>query len=182
MPSIEHYRKEIKNHIAPVYDPSQLPQLCQEHTPIYGKLRLCVGLWADFASPDQKSLALGKFAVEKIDTQTKMPVAHAGFDIAEGAMLITQTPQALRPDDFSTEQERHRLGRSKFRHEMILALIELARNLGLKKVSGNCAALHYEVELGLTDYGDIERRTDRVFEQLGFAYNPKTFQYEYIIS
>lgn len=181
MPTLEHLRKNVKEKLIYLDNEIQLPQYCLVNASIAPGIKMCPGLQSHFAPVNIRRMILGEFGIEKIDSHTDHAVAFAGFRIIDGKMEITQTPQALRPDEFTNRQEQHRLGRSKFRYEMTTVLIEVARNLGLHTIVGNCAAAHHEVELDLVRYEDIARRVDHIYETLGFEFNPHTLQYELII-
>lgn len=182
MSSIESIRERVQAQSIPVAEIDQLKQRCLVNTLLSPGIRLCPGLRSTFAELSLRRSIWGEYGIEKIDMTTKRPVAVAGFFIQNGVMEISHTPQGIRPNEFQNPPERHRLGRSQYRYEMVLSLIELAKQLGLTKVVGNCAVAHHELDLGLVPYEKLRKAIDDVYVKLGFEFNKNTFQYEFVIN
>ena len=122
------------------------------------------------------------YGIGQLDSRCKELVAVAGFNIEDSSMIITQTPQSLRNDEFKEIGNRalQRLRSRDFRGDMIDDLLAIARSLSLKSVKAIPAALYSNVETGVTDYFYVEKRVDKIlmrkgFELVGCDYELKNF-------
>src|SRR3989339_1597983 len=116
MSKVEEIRQRVSGKILPIFnDVDYLHTSCLVQTPIIAdcSLRMCYGM--RMVTPGKEVWINGTYGTKKFDKLTKEVVARCGFDIEKNEMVIRHTPQANRPEQFSSNQVRNRLGRSDFR-------------------------------------------------------------------
>lgn len=137
MNRVESIRQRTSRLITiPFFDFNTLSSACHQSLPLLHDmtLQMCPGINA--TSPNGSRYINGQFGIKKYDSHTAEEVAVCGFDIEKNEMVIRHTPQAKKPEEFSSPQVRNRLGRSDFRIEMMETMIEIAKRLRLKGVVG----------------------------------------------
>jgi hypothetical protein len=137
MVRVETIRNRVSQIILPVFNNVEgLQTSCTAGKPILpdSSLRMCLGTNATALNGEH--FINGRYGIKKFDSHTGEETALCGFDIEKQEMIIRHTPQGKKPEEFSTGAVRNRLGRSNFRIEMMQAMIEIAKKLGLKGVVG----------------------------------------------
>ncbi|GAB4219872.1 MAG: hypothetical protein Fur009_7960 [Candidatus Microgenomates bacterium] len=180
MSNPEIIQPKSKIDIIPINDLDTLRQLCLDNAYVTNNLSIkaCPGLFMKEVGKALKKRPInGVYGLEKLDPNTKESVAFCGFRIENEEMLISHTPQGKKPEKFSSSTVRNRFVRSNFRVEMMAVLIEMAKNLGLKRIIGYPAALFYEVDIGLISYEEAYKRMDALFQKMGFVFDEKRTVY-----
>lgn len=137
MVRVETIRNRVSEIILPVFnniDGLQASCLAGNSILPGSSLRMCMGINA--TSLKGGHFINGRYGIKKFDAHTDEHTALCGFDIENNEMVIRHTPQGKKPGEFSSGAVRNRLGRSNFRIEMMQAMIEIAKKLGLKGVVG----------------------------------------------
>ncbi|MCR4313542.1 MAG: hypothetical protein NUV58_04800, partial [Candidatus Roizmanbacteria bacterium] len=137
MVRVETIRNRVSEIILPVFnniDGLQTSCLAGNSILPDSSLRMCMGINA--TSLNGVHFINGQYGIKKFDAHTDEYTALCGFDIENNEMVIRHTPQGKKPEEFSSGAVRNRLGRSNFRIEMMQAMIEIAKKLGLKGVVG----------------------------------------------
>jgi len=122
----------------------------------------------------------GRYGIGQLDTYVKKVVAVSGFEIADNQLIITQTPQPLKPRDlrFLGANVLPRLRSRDFRGQMIEQIVAVARSLRVDRILAVPAARYTNVEVGLTEYDYVYDRVDKVLKRSGFTINGQFYEYQ----
>jgi hypothetical protein len=175
MNRLEGIKERVSVKILPVFaDICALESLSSAESFITAdsSLKMSFGMFSKIYETNIKSI-FGRYGIRKIDPRTGEEVAVCGFDVQENEMIISHTPQGKRPEEFSSQQVRHRFGRSDFRIEMMEAMIEIARQLNLKGIIGYPITHQSFDDKELKIYLKKIRARDLMFELFGFSLTDK---------
>lgn len=121
----------------------------------------------------------GRYGIGQLDSHEKKVVAVSGFEVVDNNLIITQTPQPLKPRDlrFLGANVLPRLRSRDFRGQMIDQVIAIGKSLGVHKILAVPAARYANVEVGITDYDYVYDRVDAVLKRSGFALDGQFYEY-----
>jgi hypothetical protein len=119
-------------------------------------------------STSQRSRIDSTYGMELYHEMTGERLATCGFNIESDVMFISATPQGKKHELFSSRKIRRSFARSKFKYEMMEAMINLAKLLNLKGIKANSALKNPIDDLGLATMKTLARSKDELLEFFGY--------------
>lgn len=160
----------------------QLPGFCLGNKPVGDGIFLVPGGHAEFASEETMRDVNATYGLEMKSLKTGEAIARCGFDIDRSGsrIVIEHSPQGARRADISHDARRE-LVISDFRVRMVLAIVDIARSIGMEEVVGVSADNHLGVAYRRLDADRARVIMDDVYKAAGFSEDPTDKNYHFRI-
>lgn len=177
MPFLIHETNETKQILGLPKSIGALEQCCRDMQLLDANTVYLPGILMENTRPPE--MINGRFGIGQLDSHEKKVVAVSGFEVKDNILIITQTPQPLKPRDlrFLGANVLPRLRSRDFRGRMIEQIIDIGKALNVSKILGVPAARYANVEIGLTEYDYVYDRVDAVLKRSGFVLTGQFYEH-----
>lgn len=178
MPFLHHESNESKQIVGLPISLDMLESSCRTMQLLDQNTVYLPGMLMENTRPPE--MINGRYGIGQLDSHEKKIVAVSGFELIDDNLIITQTPQPLKPRDlrFLGANVLARLRSRDFRGQMIEQVVAIGKSLDINKILAVPAARYTNVEVGIIEYDYVYDRVDAVLQRNGFTLNGQYYEYQ----